>query len=304
MGASTALLILAAGAGSRFGGLKQLTPIGPGGETLLEYSVFDASHSGFSKVVIVVRPETEAVFRTRFESGMANHVPIAYVHQNLHNLPAESIEPDNRSKPWGTGHAVLTAASEVEGSFAVINADDFYGAESFATLAEFFDRNREVRAPSLAVVGFPITQTLTDSGPVSRGVLELDDSGRLQRIVEVMSVWRQNKQILFKAVNGEDRSLTGSELVSMNMWGFSPDIFPELQRGFSEFLARSSQSDDDEFLLPEVIQSQIRNKRFEVEVLQDSGRWCGLTFRQDLDDVRRIISDLVDEGRYPKELWK
>jgi NDP-sugar pyrophosphorylase family protein len=297
------LVILAAGAGSRYGGLKQLVPIGPGGETLLEYSAFDALQAGFGRVVLVVRPETEGLFRERLDAGMSRHIPVAYVHQALTDLPEGSAAVEGRTRPWGTGQAVLAAAAEVEGPFAVINADDFYGAESFAVLARFWgEASREGR--DLAVVGFRVSETLTESGPVSRALCETDEQGHLREIVEIAKVWRQNEGIVFEDAEGSLQSLEGDELVSMNMWGFSPELFDVLRNHFREFLSRSAAVPDAEFLLPDVIRAVLREESFEVEVLLGAGEWCGLTFQEDRERASAIIARLVAEDRYPKELWK
>ncbi len=297
------LVILAAGLGSRYGGLKQLAPIGPNGETLMEYSVFDALQVGFSKVVLVVHPENEIRFRSRFDKAMADYVSIEYVPQSLSDLPDGSIPPPHRVKPWGTAHAVLAVESVVTEPFAVLNADDFYGAESFESLFGFLSSNLSGRRSDLAVVGFPIAQTLTAAGPVSRALCNLDESGYLETIVELARVWRQNGQVLYDDAQGCTHTLSGDELVSMNMWGFTPELLPEIRRQFGEFLAQTQSSPDREFLLPEVIQSVVENKAFRVSVLQDSGQWCGLTFREDLSRVGTIISALIDQGHYPRELW-
>ncbi len=298
-----ALVILAAGLGSRYGGLKQLAPVGPCGETLMEYSVFDALQVGFSKVVLVVHPETETHFRTRFDKAMANHVSIEYISQCLSDLPKGFPSPPHRVKPWGTAHAVLAVESVVTEPFAVLNADDFYGAGSFESLFGFLSSNRPDQRSGLAVVGFPIAQTLTDAGPVSRALCNLDERGYLETIVELARVWRQNGGVLYDDAQGCTHTLSGDELVSMNMWGFTPGLLPEIRRQFGEFLDQSQSSLDREFLLPEVIQSVIENRAFRVSVLRDSGQWCGLTFREDLSRVGTMISALIDQGHYPKELW-
>ncbi len=294
------LVILAAGAGSRYGGLKQLAPVGRHGETLLEYSAFDAQRAGFDRVVLVVRPETERAFRERLGSRMARRVPVTYVHQCLDDLPAGFELPAQRVKPWGTGHAVLAAEPAVDGPFAVVNADDFYGAESYAALSRFLTGAGDGR---LATVGFRAGETLAAAGPISRALLDVDAGGRLRKIVEIPEVWREGDRILYRDAEGHQQVLAGDELVSMNIWGLTPRFLPQLRRRFSEFLGRSGRVSNAEFLLPEVIQSMIRDADFRVEVLPGSGDWCGLTFRQDRRRVRFVLSSLVEEGRYPEELW-
>jgi len=297
------LVALAAGVGSRYGGLKQLEPVGPSGETLLEYSAHDARRAGFSRVVLVVRPEIESVFRESFENGLAQHVPLSYVHQAIDDLPSGLVPPAGRTKPWGTGHAILAAAAEIDGAFAVINADDFYGAESFSTLSRFLSESREGRPPTFAMLGFGVGQTLTESGPVSRALCELDDDGYLQKIVEIARMWKRDRGGVYKDAEGRKVVVTGDELTSMNMWGFTPELLPELRRHFGDFLDRSGRVSDSEFLLPDVIQSLIRDGRARVEVLDRAGQWCGITFREDKLRVASIISKLVDRGEYPSKLW-
>lgn len=300
---SPTLVILAAGAGSRYGGLKQLVPIGPGGETLLEYSAHDALRAGFARVVLVVRPETEGLFRERLDPGMSRRIPVAYVHQTLTDLPEGIATIEGRVRPWGTAQAVLSASSQVEEPFAVINADDFYGAESFSVLARFWSEAVSDRA-ELAVVGFPVAETLTDSGPVSRALCDVDERGHLKEIVELHKIWRQNEGVVFEDTDGSIQALNGDELVSMNMWGFVPELFEELRCRFGEFLTRSSAVPDTEFLLPDVIRALVREQRYRVEVLLGAGEWCGLTFREDRERAGALIARLVAEGVYPEELWR
>ena len=296
------LVIPAAGAGSRYGGLKQLSPIGPDGEALLEYSVFDALRAGFGQVVLVVRPETEASFRERFQGKMDRHVEIHYAHQTLDDLPDGLPAPEGRKKPWGTGHAVLAATEQVDGPFGVINADDFYGAESYVALAGALDR-RQSAEPSLAVVGFPIGETLSDAGPVSRALCQVDEAGHLSDITELHAVWREDDRVVYRDDAGSTEALRGDELVSMNMWGFTPALFPELRARFRDFVAPPEPMLDEELLLPDVIRQLIREGTFEVEVIRGAGEWCGVTFREDRERVAGVVSDLVVQGAYPESLW-
>jgi hypothetical protein len=283
--------------------LKQLVPVGPSGETLLEYSVFDAVRAGFGQVVLVVRQETEAAFRQRLDAGMASRIPVSYVHQRLEVLPAVVELPEARARPWGTGQAVLVAGAAIEEPFAVINADDFYGAESFSVLHDFLTRP-SAGGRRLAVLGFPVGETLTDAGPVSRALLEVDAGGTLREIVELLEVWRDGDRILYRNEQGREIRLSGEELVSMNMWGLTQQVVPALERCFADFLTRAGSVGDAEFILPEAIQSMVSKGRFQVEVLAGGGEWCGITFSQDRDRVRSIISSLVVRGCYPGGLWQ
>ena len=297
------LVALAAGVGSRYGGLKQLEPIGPGGETLLDYSVYDALRAGFSKVVFVVRPETESDFREAFAGGMAKHVPIAFVHQTVQELPGGLRPPPGRVKPWGTGHAVLMAEPEVEGKFTVINADDFYGAESYRVLARFLDEPDPQGSSIYAMVGFKLGQTLSDSGSVSRGICQRDSGGHLERIVEVFEVWKSGRGGVYTDGDGQQIEIPGDAVVSMNLWGFTPELFPELGRRFERFLGCEDKTEDSEFLVPEVIQALVREGRAQVEVLGGAGQWCGITYPEDKERVARVIASMIEAGEYPERLW-
>lgn len=298
------LVILAAGVGSRYGGPKQLAPIGPCGETLLEYSVFDALQTGFARVVLVVRPESEFAFRHRLDVGMANHVPVAYVHQTLDDLPAGFVRPPERVKPWGTGQAVLAAEPQAEGSFVVVNADDFYGTASFELSSQFLSHSRPASIPTFAMVGFEVGKTLSGAGPVSRGLCLSDDVGRLQRIIEIPQIWKRDGGGAYRDGQGKEVVLGGHEMVSMNMWGFTPKVFPALRARFEEFLSRSGPDVDAEFYLPDAIQVLVDENRAQVEILSGSGRWGGITYREDEERVATMISELVAQGRYPQKLWR
>jgi len=294
---------LAAGVGSRYGGLKQLEPVGPNGETLLEYSVYDALRAGFSRIVLVVRPETESVFRERFEHGMTKHACLSYVHQTLSDLPSDFAPPADRLKPWGTGQAILAAEGEIEAPFAVVNADDFYGDQSYSALYRFLTQPQNGDVPIFAMVGFNVGQTLTDAGPVSRALCQLDDRGHLQQIVEIAQMWKRRDGGAYADIDGEEVAVRGDELVSMNSWGFGLELFQALRDEFQFFLAHHGQESESEFLLPDVIQSLIRQGRIQVEVLRQEGVWCGMTFPEDKQRVATFISMLVASGKYPERLW-
>lgn len=280
-----ALVILAAGVASRYGSLKQLEPVGPGGEALLEYSAFDAWRCGFGRVVLVVHPETETLFRSGAGGRIARRMPVRYVRQTLEDLPAGFDVPADRHKPWGTGHAVLAAEPAVAGPFAVLNADDFYGRESFAAVRGFL-AGAAGSEPVFAMPGFQLAATLTDSGPVTRALCRVDGDGWLEDIVE--------RRGLVKGDTAEDG------VVSMNMWGFTPAVFAELHRLFEAFLVGS---EDGELLLPDVVRALIRKRRARVKVLAGAGEWCGVTFREDRPRVAARLAELVDRGVYPRDLW-
>lgn len=297
------LVALAAGIGSRYGGLKQLEPVGPNGEALLEYSIYDALQAGFSRIVLVVRPETEPIFRKRFACGLASHADLTYVHQTLNHLPDDFAPPSGRIKPWGTGQAVLAARAEIDGAFAVVNADDFYGAESFNALGDFLQRESSESQPTLAMVGYEVGSTLSDAGPVSRALCQLDDVGRLERIVEILEMWRRDDGGFYLDGEGAEVVVSGERLVSMNIWGFAPQVFPELRRRFREFLDCHGEETDSEFLVPEVIQSLISEGLAQVEVLPHAGRCYGITYPEDRYRVAEMIAARTAQGEYPVKLW-
>jgi len=296
------LVILAAGVGSRYGGLKQLDAVGPSGETIMEYSAYDAARAGFERAVLVVRPETEAEFRDTVGARIGAHLAVDYVHQTL-DASAHGRQPAaDRRKPWGTGHAVLAARSIVSDRFAVINADDFYGAESYRSLAGFLRDPSGAQPTDFALQGFRIGPTLSAAGAVSRGLCRADREGWLQHIVEIPEVRKRDGGGCYTEGDGVERRLAGDELVSMNMWGFTPAVFDELAREFATFLELSAQDPRAEFLLPAAIQRLIADHRVRVRVLPEAGQWCGITYREDRDQVASHIARLVARGLYPERL--
>jgi len=297
------LVVLAAGVGSRYGGLKQLDGVGPADETLMEYSIFDAAREGFQRVVFVVRPETEALFRATVGQRIGRRLEVAYAHQTLEGLPEGWTPPSDRDKPWGTGQAVLVSEGEIDGPFAVINADDFYGQESFHNVARFLTTTGNGDPPVFALQGFEIGPTLSDAGSVSRGLCQVDGDDWLESINEVLEVWRDGSGGRFTDRDGVQRTLRGDEPVSMNMWGFTPAIFDELRRGFREFLTASGHLPKSEFLLPASVQTLISNNRARVKVLRESGQWCGMTYPEDRARAASTIAGMISAGVYPDDLW-
>ena len=302
----TTLVVLAAGIGRRYGGLKQLEPVGPGGEALLEYSVFDALRAGFDRIVLVIRPETEDEFKNFFGARLGDGASLSYVYQRLCDVPGGAAPPPGRSKPWGTGHAVLAAQGAVRGPFAVINADDYYGAASFAVIENFLRRDRHDAPSTFALAGFSVGPTLSAAGPVSRGLCRADNDGWLESINEILKLDKYGDGGRYTDADGVSHLVAGDELVSMNMWGFTPALFPELRRQFRLFFDTPAKRADDssEFLLPEVVQGMIDGGSARVRVLRHDGRWCGITFPDDRERVREFIADLVSQGEYPARLWR
>jgi UTP-glucose-1-phosphate uridylyltransferase len=301
------LVILAAGMGSRFGGLKQVQPVGPAGELIIEYSIYDAMRAGFKRLVLVIRQDIESDFRATIGRRLESHIDVEYVFQEVDTVP-KGMNPSGdrvppRSKPWGTGHAVLVAHQAVRGPFAVINADDFYGASGYATLAAHFAKTAATR-PGYALVGYPLRQTLSEHGAVSRGLCATDAQGRLKRITEVTGIERTADGAKYTDAAGAVRRLTGGEIVSMNFWGFTPAVFPQLQELFTRFLAEKGADPKAEFYLPTAISSLNEHGQAEVALLQSSDSWFGITYREDLPGSRAALAALVAKGKYPAPLWK
>ena len=292
------LLVLAAGMGSRYGGLKQIDPVGPAGETIIDYSIYDALRAGFGKVVFVIRHDIEQTFREVVGSKFANRLPVEYAFQELANIPAPFTVPPGRTKPWGTGHAILAAESVIHEPFAMINADDFYGADTFRVLADYL---RQVKADSnaYAMVGFTLRKTLSDHGTVARGVCQVDNAGKLKQIVELLKI----EKTATGARQG-DQTLTGDEPVSMNFWGFTPTLFGHLRRELQQFLKQQGQEEKSELLIPMVIGDLVAQNRATCQVLRTAASWFGVTYREDRPIVIENIRKLIAAGEYPASLWK
>ncbi len=296
-----ALLVLAAGAGSRYGGLKQIDPVGPAGETLLDYSVHDAIQAGFEQLVFVIRQSFEGEFRRVVGSRYEGLLPVQYAFQEMDDLPAGYAPPAGRAKPWGTGHAVLAARSVLTGPFAVINADDFYGAEAMRLLAEFLRGQCDPACHTL--VAYELARTLSEHGTVSRGLCRAGKDGLLQEVREVTGIERDDKGARAPVPSAEGwEKFTGQELVSMNCWGFMPGFLPHLERLFGDFLAAHAMDLTGEFYLPAAVDRLIRENEARVTVQRTAGSWFGMTHREDKERVRQSIAQLVHGGVYPDPL--
>ena len=312
---SLTLVVLAAGMGSRYGGLKQIDPVGPGGETVLDYAVFDSLRAGFTRVVFVIRRDFEAVFRERIGARYAGRVAVDYVFQSLDLLPTGATPPAGREKPWGTGHAVWCARDAIGENFAVINADDFYGVDSFTQLAKFLTE-RKTTDRTFAMVGFKLANTLSEHGSVARGVTTAGANGELSLIVERTGIAASDV--------GAGRLYSGQEIVSMTCWGFTPALFAGLDVQFREFLgtvgvpmgsATSEGRRDEsakapkpdpmkaEFYLPAAVSNLIARGEAKVRVLPTESTWFGVTYRDDKPRVEAAIRELVQAGKYPARLW-
>ncbi len=294
------LLVMAAGIGSRYGGLKQMEGVGPAGETLLEYSVFDAVEAGFGRVVFVVRPEIHDVFEARFVCRFQRRIPCVLVDQTLEVGLGSRLPPAGRVKPWGTGHAVLTARQLLDEPFAVINADDFYGRDSLALMA----RHLEAGSGEYALVGYRLRNTLSAHGSVARGVCSVDPSMHLLSIVERTRIEPAGEgSARYFDEEGHPHPLSGDELVSMNLWGFTPEFLQPLAASFRHFLERYGDDLKQEFFLPTVVNELIAARTAVVRVLPSRDRWFGVTYREDVPAVRAELENLRKQGLYPERLW-
>ena len=298
------LLVLAAGMGSRYGGLKQLDEVGPSGETVMDYSVFDAMRDGFDRVVFVIRKDIEEAFRAAIGSRYADRIEVAYAFQDMNDLPAGFRVPEGRTKPWGTGQAVYAARKLLDGPFAVINADDFYGADSYRKLAGYLKSAPEDGKIRGCIASFVLSNTLSENGSVSRGICSADAAGNLSKVVENTKIFRRDGKVISVQEDGAELEFTGEELVSMNSWGFMPELVGELERLFTGFLEEHGTELKSEFYLPFAVDTLIREGRAEIKMLKSEDSWFGITYREDKPFVQAALRKLVAEGAYPEKLFK
>ena len=291
------LVIMAAGIGSRYGGLKQIDPVGPSGEIVLDYSVYDAIQAGFGKVVFIIRPDIEEAFKEVIGHKLDGKIQVEYVFQNADKLPAGFAVPEKRAKPWGTGQAVLTARSAVKEPFAVINADDFYGRESFKIISKKL-MTTDVNSTDFCMAGFYIKNTLSPHGGVARGYCDVQN-GKLRHIVERFNIERKPDGI----IRYDGGKMADADIVSMNTWGFTPRLFDFLEQGFKDFLARKGSEPKSEFYLLEVVDGMISRGDAEVSVLPTNEKWIGVTYADDKPQVMAGIRVLIATGIYPANLW-
>lgn len=295
------LLVLAAGMGSRYGGLKQLDPMGPGGETLLDYSVFDALAAGFNRVVFVIRRDFEEEFRNKVGAKYADRLRVGYAFQELSDLPEGHVVPEGRQKPWGTAHAILAGRHTVDSPFLAINADDFYGAEAYQTMAAHL---RLASPKEFAMAGYRLRNSLSDHGTVSRGVCQSDGNNFLVSVREFTALEKLDGGAIQKNPDGTQDVFTGEEPVSMNFWGFTPDVFASLRIGFESFLSKSGGELKSEFYIPSAVADMISSGSASVNILPTESRWFGVTYREDKPVVMEKLAEFVSQGAYPCPLWK
>lgn len=297
------LFVLAAGMGSRYGGLKQLDGLGPNGETIMDYSIYDAIKAGFGKIVFVIRESFEADFKAVVVNKFKNLIDVDIVFQDIANVPEGCTYTPEREKPWGTNHAVLMGKDVIKEPFAVINADDFYGQESFAVLADFL-RSVEGKKNEYCMIGYHVGNTLSESGSVSRGVCVVDENNYLQNVVERTHIEEKGGTIIYLDENGEEVAIPANTPVSMNMWGFTPDYFDYSLEFFKEFLAENGQKLKSEFYIPLAVNNLIVQNRVSCKVLDTPSKWFGVTYAEDRPQVVLKINELIRKGTYPKQLFK
>lgn len=295
------LLVLAAGMGSRYGGLKQIDTLGPSGETIMDYSVYDALKAGFGKIVFIIRKSFEKDFTEKVVSKYKGKVQVELVFQELDCLPEGYVVPEGREKPWGTNHAVLMGKKVINEPFAVINADDFYGRDGFAVLAAKLKEVENAKGHYF-MVGYNLENTLSEGGYVSRGVCSADDKGFLTEVVERTHVERKDGKVQYQEADGW-HEIAGDTPVSMNMWGFTPEYFEYSEEFFKTFLDGNKENIKAEFYIPTVVDKLITSGTAEVKVLKTDAKWFGVTYPDDRDFVVQKLKDLVDEGVYPSPLW-
>lgn len=297
------LVILAAGMGSRYGGLKQVDKLGPGGETIIDYSVFDAKRAGFGKVVFVIRKTIEQDFLEVFADRFLKKVPYEIVFQELDMLPDGFSCPEGRVKPWGTAHALWVARDVVKEPFVVINADDFYGREAYETLAQFLQQQSGTSTSEYAMCGYQIKNTLSEHGSVTRGICSVDKEGFLESVDEQFDIEKNDKGEIISHKETGDIKLDPDVLVSMNIWAFNPSIFPVIEENFLEFLSKNRSEPKSEIYTPRLIDESIKQGKVKVKMLQSNAEWFGVTYADDKEMVKNKLNALLEKNEYPERLW-
>ena len=303
---SATLIIMAAGMGSRYGeGIKQLEKMGPNGEILMEYSIYDALEAGFSKVVFIIRKDLEAIVKETLGDKIAKVTNVEYVFQELDDLPEGFNLPEARKKPWGTGQAVLCCKDVVKEPFVIINADDYYGKTAFQLIYDYLTKNHETTAPiDLCMAGFILKNTLSDNGAVTRGICVVDETNGLAKVVETKGIYKNDAGQVIHNDNGSDVVATLDSHVSMNMWGGYPDFITTLHQGFVDFLADQNKDElTGEYLLPIFVDSLIQGKQAQVKLLETTDKWFGVTYAADKETVISQLGELISAGKYPQKLW-
>jgi len=297
------LLILAAGLGSRYGGIKQMDGIGPNGETIIDYSIYDAIKAGYGKVVFIINEKIKKNFIEIFEKKLSGKIKTEYVVQKISDIPGVYKISANRQKPWGTAHAVLVAASKINEPFSVINADDFYGYESFKLLADHLSKIDSIDFDEYCMAGYQLNKVLSENGSVSRGICEFDESDKLIDIKEITNIEVKEKKIGYFDTQNIWNPLTGKEKISMNFWGFTPTFFTFLEKHFFEFLKKNSKDSKAEFLIPEVVNHLIKNNQASTKLIKTNADWFGITYKEDRKLAVEKLKKLIELGKYPERLY-
>lgn len=301
------LVIMAAGMGSRYGGLKQIDPIDGQGHIIIDFSLYDARRTGFEKVIFIIKRENEELFKECIGNRIARYMEVSYVFQELDSLPEGFAVPEGRVKPWGTGHAVLSCLHAIDGPFAVINADDYYGAQAFRLIYEYLTTHEDDTQYRYAMVGYVLKNTLTDNGHVARGVCQVDASGYLADIHERTHIVKTDEGAAYTEDDGHTwEALDADSLVSLNMWGFTASILKGLEEKFPEFLRENLEKNPlkCEYFLPFVVGELLAEGRATVQVLRTEDRWYGVTYQEDKDEVSKALQELKNRGVYPENLWE
>lgn len=299
----TTLLFLAAGMGSRYGGLKQLDKFGPNGETLMEYSIYDGIKAGFEKIVFVIRRDFEDEFKKTYIDKIKDKIDVDYVFQELTALPKGFSVPEGREKPWGTGHAIMAAKDKINDPFAVVNADDFYGREAYQLIHDFLANVDKYDSTTYTIIGYPLPKTLSEHGHVSRGVCEIDTDGNLIKVTERLKITRENNGIYYHE-DGQSFELSEDTYVSMNLMGFDTTFFDYLEKYFVDFLKESINDLKSEYLLPTIVNKLAVTNQVKVKILKTNAQWFGVTYQEDRPIVIKKLKEMVEKGVYPAHLWK
>ena len=301
------LVIMAAGMGSRYGGLKQVDKITEAGEIIIDFSLYDAMLAGFNRAIFIIREEHRDLFREIIDERAGRFMNIEYAYQKLENIPEGKAVPESRKKPWGTGHAVLSCKDLIDGSFAVINADDYYGPDGFAAIYEYLTNHKDGEEYAFCMVGYKLENTLTENGTVSRGVCSMDDDGYLTDVTERTKIMGRGDQICYTEDDGESwTALPDGTLVSMNFWGFTAPMMGELEKGLSDFFDTVVPGNPEkaEYYLPAAADKLVKEGKAKVKVLKTSDKWYGITYPEDKEDVTNALESMKDKGFYPDKLWK
>ncbi|OUP49359.1 nucleotidyltransferase family protein [Lachnoclostridium sp. An181] len=301
------LVIMAAGMGSRYGGLKQIDPVDEQGHIIMDFSIFDAKRAGFEKVVFIIKKEIEEDFKESIGKRMEKVMDVAYAYQDLHNIPEGFEVPEGRVKPWGTAHAVLSAIDDIDGPFAVINADDYYGKDAFQEIYDYLSTHEDDDKYRYTMVGYQLKNTVTDNGHVARGICEIDENGKLVSITERTKIQKFEDRIAFTEDDGQTwTDVDKDTLVSMNMWGFTRSILEEIKKEFPAFLEKGLKENPMkcEYFLPSVVSDLLAQDKATVEVLSSKDKWYGVTYKEDKPVVVAAIKKLKEEGLYPEKLWE